>query len=34
MATMIPDDIQEFKTEGKKCFYHFLATGKTSHDQR
>ena len=29
MATMIPDDIEEFKTEGEKCFYHFLDTGKT-----
>lgn len=24
MATMIPSDVQEFKTDGEKLFYHFL----------
>ena len=33
MATMIPDDIEVFKTDGEKLFYHFLATVAKPDDQ-
>jgi hypothetical protein len=38
MATMIPENVQAFKTEGEKAFYRFLQKslerpfGKTSGD--
>ena len=27
MATMIPDNVEDFKTDGERQFYKFLETG-------
>jgi hypothetical protein len=33
MATMIPENVQTFKTDGEKAFYHFLQTVAKPHSQ-
>ena len=33
MAKMIPDNVQNFKTDGEKAFYHFLQTVAKPHNQ-
>ncbi len=33
MATMIPDNVQAFKTDGERAFYHFLQTIAKPDDQ-